>query len=246
VPTLLGDLLFVSNLGGIMSSSIPASAAASAPVSAPISVPVGEVAAKPFFDQAIWSAVPSIFWVCAVLTIIFYFRKEIRMLVQAMVSRLKDGASIKVAGLEIGTSSGLLATPGDFSKEDSRVGVYQDDKSREILRENIYKDARGVMLVHRIQRSIKEGQLYDILIYVVPHRSSLAGVMTVEYFFGSYWHNKIYPSHDRSRGFPIVTSAYGSFLCTAKVNFNDGTHTFLSRYIDFEMGGVAALASKTN
>lgn len=208
------------------------------------SVPAVESSAKPFFDQAVWSAVPSIVWVCAILAVVFFFRNDIRMLFQAFVSRLKGGASIKVAGLEIGASSGLVATPGGFSNEDSRVGVYQDDKSRETHRHDLYKDARGVMLVHRLQRSNKNGQLYDILIYVVPHKSTLAGVTTVEYFFGSYWGNKIYPSHDRSRGFPIVTSAYGSFLCTAKVTFNDGTYTLLSRYIDFEMGDVARLPAQ--
>jgi poly(A) polymerase Pap1 len=77
------------------------------------------------------------------------------------------------------------------------------------------------------------------LIYVVPHKASLAGVAAVEYFLGSYWGNKVYPSHDRSRGFPIVTSAYGPFLCTAKIKFNDGTESLTSRYIDFEIGNVA-------
>jgi hypothetical protein len=31
------------------------------------------------------------------------------------------------------------------------------------------------------------------------------------------------------------------FLCTAKINFNDGEHASVYRYIDFEMGNVAEL-----
>ncbi|KZT16110.1 hypothetical protein A1D30_11380 [Acidovorax sp. GW101-3H11] len=165
-----------------------------------------------------------------------YFRGHISSLLKALVVRIKDGAVLKVGGLEIGSASGLVAIPGSFSKEDSRVGVYQDDESRANQRHEIYKEARGVMLVHRLQKSSQDGQLYDILIYVIPHKTSFTGLVTVEYFFGSFWGNKVYPSHDRSRGFPIVTSAYGSFLCTAKLIFNDGTSTIVYRYIDFEMG----------
>lgn len=34
----------------------------------------------------------------------------------------------------------------------------------------------------------------------------------------------------------ISTAAYGTFLCVCRVNFTDGTHLYLERYIDFEMG----------
>jgi hypothetical protein len=198
---------------------------------------------KPLLDMAFWTSAPSIIWAIGFFSAVVYFRREIAALFSALVFRIKDGAPIKVAGIEIGSASGLVARPGGFSAEDTRVGVYQDDKSRELQRQNIYEESRGVMLVHQIQRANKDGQLYDILLYVIPHKSSLAGVVTVEYFFGSFWGNKVYPSHDRSRGFPVVTSAYGAFLCTAKVNFNDGTSTIIQRYIDFEMGHAATRPS---
>jgi hypothetical protein len=97
------------------------------------------------------------------------------------------------------------------------------------------------MLVHRLYRSREVGQLYDLIIYVVPHKqASLEGVVRVEYFLGKYWHNKIFPSLDRSRGFPIRrTAAYGPLLCTAEVFFNDNTSVMLHRYLDFEMGNSA-------
>ena len=197
-----------------------------------------EAVSKPIFDQAVWGAIPSALWVVATLVVIYWYKDQIRKLLAALADRLKAGSSLKLAGFEIGTESGLVATPGDFSNEDSRIGVHEDDGKRGLERTKLYEQCRGAMLVHRIQRSTEDGQLYDVLIYVIPHkRSSLAGVSSVEYFLGHYWGDKVFPSFNRSRGFAIVTSAYGPFICTAKVNFNDGTSVTLSRYIDFEMGG---------
>ena len=88
----------------------------------------------------------------------------------------------------------------------------------------------------------RKGEVYDILIYVVPaKRGSLSGVSKVEYYFGGRgWRNKIFTSNDRSRGFPVLTAAYGPFLCTARVTFNDDSDFILHRFIDFEMGNVVA------
>ena len=204
-------------------------------------------AAKPFVDSAIWSAIPSLAWVLLIAALIWWLRSEIKAVLVSMVNRLKAGGQLKIGAFEIGTASGLVAAPGDFSKEDSRVGVRMDsDGVREKERDLVYQQSRRIMLVHRIQRSSKDGQLYDILIYVIPHKgASLAGVTQVEYFFGNHWGNKIYPSSDRSRGFPVVTAAYGPFLCTAQVSLNDGTTTTLSRYIDFEMGALTQPSAKS-
>lgn len=188
-------------------------------------------------SQNIWTIIPSVLWFLAIIIILYCFNSEIKQLFSSLISRLKEGASIKLAWLEIGASSGLVAVAGDFSDNDSQVGVFEDNGTRKKERNDIYKRDHGVMLVHRIQRSKEDGQHYDALIYVIPHKStSFAGVSSIEYFFGHYWGNKVFPSYDRSRGFPVIASAYAPFLCTAKVNFNDGTHTTLSRYIDFEMG----------
>jgi hypothetical protein len=196
------------------------------------------ISGKSVFDFAFWSILPGTLWALAAIGALIYFRHQIAEVISAFVSRLREGSSIKVVGVEIGPTAGLVAVPGNFSQEDSRVGVYEDDGSRANQRHDIYKALRGVMLTHRLQKSNSDGQLYDILIYVIPHKSNLIGVIKVEYFFGSFWGNKIYPSEDRSRGFPVVTSAYGSFLCTAKLHFNDGTSEIVYRYIDFEMGAL--------
>jgi hypothetical protein len=201
---------------------------------------IAEITAKPLIDSTFWAIVPSVLWTLIVAFLILRFQTEFQQIFKALASRLRSGAALKVAGLEIGEDSGLNAKPGDFSGEDSRIGVREDDGARKKQRDALYAKSRGVMLAHRLQRSSQDGQLYDILIYVIPHKSvSLVGVCTVEYFFGHYWGNKIFPSHDRSRGFPVVTSGYGPFLCTAKVIYNDGAEIVISRYIDFEMGGCA-------
>jgi hypothetical protein len=100
------------------------------------------------------------------------------------------------------------------------------------------------MLVHRIAPSTKQGQLYDILLYCVPHPNSdatLIKVKRVEYYFGKSWGRKIFTSIDRARGFAVSTSAYGPFVCTAEIHFVDGHVAMVSRYIDFEMGSLGSL-----
>jgi hypothetical protein len=89
----------------------------------PEAVKAAEAASKPFFDQAIWSAVPSILWVLAVLVLVYWFQSELKQLFDAFITRLKSGASIKVVGLEIGMNSGLVAAPGNFSNDDRQVAT---------------------------------------------------------------------------------------------------------------------------
>jgi hypothetical protein len=130
---------------------------------------------------------------------------------------------------------------GNVSQQEKEIGVRPDaNQIRERERQNYREKNRDIMLVHRLYRSREDGQLYDLTIYIVPHKeASLIGVTRVEYFLGSYWGNKIFPSSDRSRGFAIATAAYGPVLCTAQVFFNDGSSVMLHRYIDFEMGASA-------
>ena len=98
------------------------------------------------------------------------------------------------------------------------------------------------MVVHRLFKSAESGQLYDVLIYLVPARGgNLSSVQRVEYFFGGFdWKDRIFPATDRARGFPAYTAAYGPFLCTAEVFFTDGESAILHRFIDFEMGDFSA------
>jgi hypothetical protein len=201
--------------------------------------------AQTTIDPAVWPIIPDLLWFLLVCVVLFYLRTEIARFLKAVSQRLKGGSSIKIAALEIGPSSGLVAATGRFKQTESKLGVKADsDGKRSKHRDSVYDECRGAMIVHKIQHSSEDGQIYDILIYIIPHRgSSLASVASVEYFFGKYWGDKIFPSEDRSRGFPVVTSAYGPFLCSAKLHFNDGTTALVSRYVDFEMGGSSPTVS---
>lgn len=106
-------------------------------------------------------------------------------------------------------------------------------------RKSEYSANRGFFIVHALEPSKSKGQLYDIFIYLVRHKSSDYGdIGKAEFFFGHYWGNKIYEGSKIGDLIGVQTSAYGPFLAICKVTFKDGAERTLSRYIDFEMGHV--------
>ena len=185
------------------------------------------------------SLFPDILWILFWLILLFSTRKFIKTAITTLINRLKHGAGMKIGsfeldGLKVSGANNLTNNHFEISKDETNL------RSKD--RNNVYALHRGAMLTHKIFKSKKNGQLYDILIYVIPNKSStLIQVTSVEYYFGNFWGNKIFSSKDRSNGFAIATSAYGPFLCTAKINFNDGESSMIYRYIDFEMGNVAEI-----
>jgi hypothetical protein len=114
------------------------------------------------------------------------------------------------------------------------------------VRAGVYRENRNVFLAHTIRPSRKVGQLYDIAIYLIPHRSNdpkylrtnLSDIVEAEFFLGAYFDNKVFRIKNRGGVIGITTSAYGPFLCTCRVSFIDGGQLMLNRYIDFEMGSL--------
>jgi hypothetical protein len=108
---------------------------------------------------------------------------------------------------------------------------YWNDARLEIYREN-----RGIFLTHVLKPSNIPGQLFDVFIYLIRHKSDdFSDVKYAEFFLGPYWNNQLFQAIEENKGFiGISTSAYGPFLCICRVIFNDNTHIELSRYIDFE------------
>jgi len=181
-----------------------------------------------------WSALPSILWFLLVVVFSFVFREQLATLFTQLTRRIKSGAAVKVGTVELGAIS-TTQQPSDNTIHSAIASSEQRS-----TRDRIYAEARGVMLVHRLYRSDTDGQHYDMLIYIIPHKNaSLIQVSKVEYFLGSFWGDRVFTATDRSHGFSLLTSAYGPFICTAEVFFNDGTSHTLSRYIDFEMGQYA-------
>ena len=180
----------------------------------------------------------SILWFVFTVIVLFLLRNELRNLFSSMSFRIKTGSSIKIAAFEIGES--YVSQNEDIEKKGGIIDTRLDENDIRYKERKAYYDPnRRIFLVHRLRPSIEANQLYDILIYLVPHKdATLACVQKVDYYFGRHWKKRIFTSIDRSRGFSIATSAYGPFVCTAEVYFTDGTSTIIWRYIDFEMGPV--------
>jgi hypothetical protein len=195
--------------------------------------------------HAFWQMLSSAFWPILVASLLYAFRSEIRTMFLAVSTRMKMGGALKIGNFELGAPTDAPNVSKITSEHPiPNYAVSDDNGERATDRTDHYKLTRGVMLVHRLTRSQREDQVFDILLYVIPHKTVLSGVAKVEYFFGNYWGNRVYSVTDRSRGFPVVVSAYGPMLCTAKVHFTDGETVMLYRYIDFEMGDLAHPAPK--
>src|SRR6266446_6256437 len=196
-------------------------------------------------EANIWTALPTILWVALIAAILSLLRTHLSQLISHLVTRVRAGAPMKIGSVEFGalhTELHQMPTAIDECSSAHQDFVPMTPAALDIngTRLQHYNETRRIMLVHRLFLSSRPNQVYDVLIYLVPHyEGSLVGVTGVEYFFGGYWANKVFESYDRSHGFPILTSAYGTFLCCARLSFNDGTKQNLFRYIDFEMGAYA-------
>jgi hypothetical protein len=188
--------------------------------------------------QAILTALPSLCWFGLVFVLLIAMQGTIRQLASAVIWRVRCGAQIKIASFELGES---YVSPGkSISKTGKLIKVREDiDGERYDERGRYYLPNRDLFLAHRLEPSVESDQLYDILIYLIPHKdATLACVQKVEYYFGRYWGGKIFTSADRASGFSITTSAYGPFVCTARLYFTDGATAMIWRYVDFEMGPI--------
>lgn len=199
-------------------------------------------------DSSFWSAVPEILWFLLAVTIFIALQRELRSLIRHVAVRIRSGASIEIGSFKLGsvkTVASMSTAPSPSAEliglEEGPLpsGVFPEDLELANERARYYAQTRNVMLVHKLFKPTKQGQLYDVLLYVVPHyESTLLEVIRVDYFLGRYWNNSIFSSSERSLSFAIRTSAYGTFLCAAKVVFNDEASTVVHRYIDFEMGDL--------
>lgn len=103
------------------------------------------------------------------------------------------------------------------------------------LRDAEYRKSRGVFLVHSLAVSKEPGQLFDIRIYLLRHKSGeLRDIRRADFFLGRFWDNEVYQVPNRGEAIGITVSAYGPFVCTCKVTFSDDAEVVLHRYVDFE------------
>jgi hypothetical protein len=184
------------------------------------------------------SVIPTLLVLVVAITLLIIFGKEIQQVASGLAWRVKSGALVKVASFELGPT---YINPDKGEPLQSKLIEVKLDEGnlRYDERAKYYIPNRDIFLVHTISPSSDPDELYDIRMYLVPHKSaSLASVQCVEYYFGKYWKDRIFVATNRSNAFLVSTSAYGPFVCTAEVHFSDGEVAVLSRYIDFEMGQI--------
>jgi hypothetical protein len=191
--------------------------------------------------QSFLESLPGLLWAALAIGVTLYFIEELKRLLWSLVLRLKSGSAVKFGPIELGALSSIPAAVPKGVGESPYWKIRdlkKDDGNLSRLRDWYAAYSNYAMLVHKVFPSDKPGQEYDVLLYFVERQEgALLGVSKVEYYFGPYWNDYIYPSTDRLRGFPMKVSAYDRFICIARLHFNDTEKTaIVFRYIDFEMG----------
>lgn len=151
------------------------------------------------------------------------------------------GGGLKIGGFEVAEIKIRRLADHDQVVAGGGIVISTDGyEDFENPRQEIYQSSREIMLVHALRRSSSDNQLYDILVYVVPHKKAfINNVVSVTYCFGRYFGHRTFTSRDKARNFAVATSAYGQMLCMALIRFADGHVAEQYRYIDFEMGDGA-------
>jgi hypothetical protein len=115
----------------------------------------------------------------------------IRNLLDALIVRVRSGGAIKASMIELPelkvSPEGPL--PGSLIRSQSADAFWRG------YRDQLYGGNKNVFLAHRLYPSTAPNQLYDIVIYVVPHkdrRGRLDLVDHVEYYFGSSWGDSVH------------------------------------------------------
>jgi len=212
----------------------------------PVASPVPQVLAPAYNPtHDLLALVPALIWPLALLILVLAFRETIAQLTQLIMNRVRDGGAVKLWQFELGQT---YVSSGGVTQNANAIHERDDvDRSRRHERAELAMASRRVYIVHRLQTSRDPTQLYDIVLYAIPAKEgTLASVRHIEYFFGRSWGHRIFTSDDRAKGFPVTLSAWGPFLCTAKIVFTDDESYTMYRFIDFEMGPVGAASGERN
>jgi len=137
---------------------------------------------------------------------------------------LSSTAEVK-AGLETIKIAGDIVVGPKFGAEDL-----------EAARVSRYQKYQGVFLVHSWRPSRQPRQVADIVLQLQQHgdgplRSGL--VEAVEYALGPKFFLRPHVKTNREESFRLEVSAYGPFLCLARVWLKDGSSFDLERYVAF-------------
>jgi hypothetical protein len=135
------------------------------------------------------------------------------------------------------------ATPGT---KDVAVRAAASTASWQNQRQQEYVRADGLFLVHVYKPSSQGGQDFDVFVYLVRHnknsirptKTGFTDVKQVEFYFGAAWGHEVFTVLNAGQNIlGVRTHAYGTFLATCRVTFNDEKKEpiIIHRYLDCEM-----------
>lgn len=195
---------------------------------------------SPNWDPGLWSAAGILLWLLVGMVVYAALGASLRSLIDALAKRLIRGGGFKGFGFDLPE----IRVPQKGIAPGSAIKAHPDSTGAWArARDQLYNEQANIFIAHQLAPSDKRGQLYDILIYLIPHADrggSLKLVSRVEYFLGSAWGGKAFESSDAGKRFAVAVSAYGSgFLCTARIHLTESQSPIETwRYIDFEMGAL--------
>jgi hypothetical protein len=208
------------------------------------------LAAKPLLSQVaeLLNAVSGFAWPMLIIILLFLLRHQLKDIISAAIEKLQGSSEIEFGSLRL--KGAIVTQSGDVLRNETAglkiieaAGIDIDQRNAE------YRRSKMLMLVHTIKPAepkeyIDEQRVFDASVFLHPHRSfgRLNDVKSVTYFFGdkreSGKHNPKYLVDNANDQFALTIQIYGSFLCIAEIEFQDGTKETLSRYIDVEMAPV--------
>jgi len=183
----------------------------------------------------------SLTWAFLIVIGIRIFRVRFDELLKAIIYRVEMGSSVKAGVFELGELEDLERVEPSTSTDKSLANQnFADVEVRAKQRQEIYSNRRNLFIAHLLTPSKLPEQKYDIYMYLIRHPdeklpSNLSDVVSAEFYFGKYWGNRVFEATRVGSRIGVATSAYGSFLCTCRVRFEDGYEIILDKYIDFEM-----------
>jgi len=118
-------------------------------------------------------------------------------------------------------------------------------------RDSEYGRTSGLVLAHEYKPSDRDGQKFDIFIYLVRHaknttkppKTGFDDVEKVEFYFGGSWGHRVFTVDTAQHEMlGVRTHAFGTFLATCRITFKDPNKDpeIVYRYIDFEMAAKRA------
>lgn len=198
------------------------------------------IATFPNWDAGIYDMMPEVLVVLFVVATAVWARKPLKSILDGFATRVKRGAAVRIGQFQIGA----LRVSNTSLPQPKGIECHKDI-GREADRNKVYARTRQTFIAVQLYPAEDPDQLYDVLMYVVRHKANLSEISHVEYYFGAAWGHGVYTSKDRIKGFPIVATAYGPFLCHARVHFSDGGQSDTWRYVDFDTGMLPIPKSDT-